>query len=1689
MNRYRGKAEKMLGFVLAMLLVLGAVPVVSAVDDLSFLSWKSVQEEDFSNAPLSDTVHGRDGWTVVGEGGAVNMTAKIAEDPLQSSNHALQLERKASGEYAAATYSFADSAEEEITGKIYVSADFYVSNWSSFEIQIQTSNTTPLVRAYLTAEKAWRNNAGWAKLAPQTGQFRDNAWFTLGVLMDTAAGSYDLYLNDAVLTSGKLTRQGTAALLKTNRGVGKIKFDIDSGQSSGRFFVDNLVVKSESAKEEEPDTDTKISGKEVYMRQNFSLSEPSGLGETIIDGNTWNKRNKPVNSALHWTLEQDPGNSVGVPFSETNQVLRARRVRQGTANEWAFTYLKAGSEVVEARGEVHVKFKIKQEYAENNFIVRVRNNAGSDGWGNELLSCIIRPSGQVIELAGWTGIGKLKQKAWNTMEFVVNTDSRTYELYVNGVKGHAAPIGITNGGNGYDPYISVFEWDIEKRSNGENVWHLDDLEIWTNHTEELEQAAKKLTETLRGGEVSGDVNLPQPEPGDLYTIKWSSSNPEAISEDGKITPRAYRQQATLTAEIIRNAELLYTEHAKAVCSFDFTVMPKGGVSDEELLEELKNSYYTENIFTEENLQAVTKPLRPISAKGPEGVNAVLESDDAAIDPATGAVVRSEAGEEPKQVVLTLKLTKNAASAEKTFHVTLLPKETDDTLLAEAEQWLKKEKLTTEDYDRLKYGLILPTSAPNGVNISWTSDQPEIITADGKVYRKNENKTVTLTALLSAGAESKTLSYSFTVLLSPQTMTELDAAKLELPVEDTGAVTDNFSVSEKGALYQSDIVWSSDNTEVIKVENGSVIVNQPAFEQGDAQIVITASVRNETAVVKKVFSVTVPALPSDDELVRNAAQWLTWNVISLDNETAVKRNLALPTVYNGGVSITWESSDENVVSPDGRVVNPSIGAKDAEVSLKATIEKNSSKQMKQFSFLVPAFASAEEVLQKTKDNLSFYSLGGQKINNVTDHLVLPKNGAGGARINWSSSDTARLAVLDDDENQFIGLVIRPQPGDEDAYVTLTASISYGSELTEKSFVITVKAAEEWKTIYEHSYEEFQTGELPTYSGEAVWPTEEYLSYRVADDPTGENNKAALLYRAANAPHIANESWYFYRHKNSALYDGELTFSGRMYLDERLTDILWIDVVAKNGSQICMGFYPDGKIGCQYTEGGVVTAFTKEPVLKRGQWMDFCVQMDSATKTYHIYLDGECVTANGRMQVNNVTASLPWGIHYNYYQDSSRSTQIQGWRIYYLGTNSGTASFAYLDDICLKQKVTQNAKLLEAKTNVERDLLSVINPYAVTKSFSMPTISGGSVKLRWYSSDASVLRSDGTVLRGETDQKVTLTAELTLGAETIYRPFELTVKSIYAAENRTDEETVQADVEDALQSLQRKYNLSALSEDLELPSEGHYGSELTWKSSDNSLLSDSGILNGKSGGTLLLTLTAKKGDSSAQKEIEIILRAKRGSSSSAPMAVSGKNSSGKSGITLPPISDDTNKEFSDLPKQHWAYQAVSELVEKNVLQGTDSTHFEPERSVTRAEFSKMLVAAFDLIPVSTDITEFTDVEKTDWYYQYVRTLSALGLVQGMEDGSFGAQRQITRQDMAVLLYRVLKHQKFAVSDEIAKTADWDTVAEYAKEAIGCLLSSGVIHGDENGNYSGQSSATRAQAAVLLYHCLSLKVKDHQ
>jgi len=110
----------------------------------------------------------------------------------------------------------------------------------------------------------------------------------------------------------------------------------------------------------------------------------------------------------------------------------------------------------------------------------------------------------------------------------------------------------------------------------------------------------------------------------------------------------------------------------------------------------------------------------------------------------------------------------------------------------------------------------------------------------------------------------------------------------------------------------------------------------------------------------------------------------------------------------------------------------------------------------------------------------------------------------------------------------------------------------------------------------------------------------------------------------------------------------------------------------------------------------------------------------------------------------------------------------------------------------------------------------------------------------------------------------------------------------------------------------------------------------------------------------------------------------------------------------------KAFKDIDVvENWAGKAITELYKQGVINGVGEGKFEPNRVLYREEFVKMMVEAFD-INVETKIN-FTDVDEDDWCYSYIERAVASGIIQGVDETSFGTGTPLSRQDLSVIIYR--------------------------------------------------------------------------
>ncbi len=177
------------------------------------------------------------------------------------------------------------------------------------------------------------------------------------------------------------------------------------------------------------------------------------------------------------------------------------------------------------------------------------------------------------------------------------------------------------------------------------------------------------------------------------------------------------------------------------------------------------------------------------------------------------------------------------------------------------------------------------------------------------------------------------------------------------------------------------------------------------------------------------------------------------------------------------------------------------------------------------------------------------------------------------------------------------------------------------------------------------------------------------------------------------------------------------------------------------------------------------------------------------------------------------------------------------------------------------------------------------------------------------------------------------------------------------------------------------------------------------------------------------------------------------------------------------------FDDLPSAAWAKDSIEALAGRGIINGTGGGRFDPAAPITRAQFIKLLMQAFDLADDDAVCT-FKDVKKGEWYYSSVAAAQKLKIVSGNADGSFGINDGITRQDMAVMAYKTALLQNISLSGGPAVTqfTDKAAIASYAVEAVAAMQESGIISGVGDNRFAPKDTATRAEAAVILYRLFS-------
>lgn len=176
------------------------------------------------------------------------------------------------------------------------------------------------------------------------------------------------------------------------------------------------------------------------------------------------------------------------------------------------------------------------------------------------------------------------------------------------------------------------------------------------------------------------------------------------------------------------------------------------------------------------------------------------------------------------------------------------------------------------------------------------------------------------------------------------------------------------------------------------------------------------------------------------------------------------------------------------------------------------------------------------------------------------------------------------------------------------------------------------------------------------------------------------------------------------------------------------------------------------------------------------------------------------------------------------------------------------------------------------------------------------------------------------------------------------------------------------------------------------------------------------------------------------------------------------------------------FSDLENFDWAKKEIGYLSQNGVISGRSDDIFAPADNITREEFIKLAVCAFGYKESNSINFGFTDVDTKGWSAKYIQAAVDAGIAEGVSDNAFAPKSFIKREDMAVMLYRIMTLKNIDFKDVQTKSFnDSDSISDYSKEAVSKMAGCGIISGMDNGEFAPGLFANRAAAAKMIYMCM--------
>ena len=166
-------------------------------------------------------------------------------------------------------------------------------------------------------------------------------------------------------------------------------------------------------------------------------------------------------------------------------------------------------------------------------------------------------------------------------------------------------------------------------------------------------------------------------------------------------------------------------------------------------------------------------------------------------------------------------------------------------------------------------------------------------------------------------------------------------------------------------------------------------------------------------------------------------------------------------------------------------------------------------------------------------------------------------------------------------------------------------------------------------------------------------------------------------------------------------------------------------------------------------------------------------------------------------------------------------------------------------------------------------------------------------------------------------------------------------------------------------------------------------------------------------------------------------------------------------------------------HWARDAIDFVTARGLFKGTEKGRFSPDLSMSRGMFVTVLGRLAGIDPAKYNAQSFTDVASGEWYAPYVEWATRSGILLGYGGNLFGPDDEITREQMAVILYGFAQAMDLDVgtTGDLSVFKDQGKVSDWAKTPLGWAIGNGLLNGKSADTLDPSGRATRAEVSAIL------------